>query len=155
MTYRDRRGAIPLPSPEMLLGLVAPSFGWNHPQMPRSWQDAPAFDWIVRQDPCSWCGGPGGTVEHVVPRGSGGTNNWDNKAGACFDCNHGRGITPLLEYLAKRAGLQVHVNTRADRLDRAEQLLALQAEARKAIDRGRAKPPVLGTKSRRRLPTYW
>jgi len=150
MTFRDRMGAIPLPSPEILLGLAPLSWGWNHPRLPRSSTPNPAFDEIVRQDPCSWCAGEGGTVEHVKPRGAGGSNTWDNKAGACWHCNHERGKATILQYLAKRARLP---QRKAEpRLGRTIQLMAQQQAARKSLEK---RAPILGTRSRRRLPTCW
>lgn len=26
---------------------------------------------VLRRDPCSYCGGPGGTVDHIVPQAAG------------------------------------------------------------------------------------
>jgi hypothetical protein len=52
---------------------------------------------------CCWCGvscvqdpsdGPTGvlaTIEHVIPRGHGGTDCWFNLVMACYNCNHARG----------------------------------------------------------------
>lgn len=107
---RDRRGAIRLPSAEMILGTHLNTLPYrNHPylpehcdSMPRSWRD------IVRHDPCAWCGHPGSesaTVDHVVTRADGGSDHWDNLVGACRACNNERGASTVLQYLAKRACL--------------------------------------------------
>lgn len=53
-------------------------------------------------DPCVWCGGPGGTIEHVLPRAMGGLSEWTNIVGACRACNERRGALPWLEYLLVR-----------------------------------------------------
>lgn len=37
--------------------------------------------------PCHYCGGPAGTVDHVLPRSKGGSNNAWNVVSACWDCN--------------------------------------------------------------------
>ncbi len=37
---------------------------------------------------CAYCGGPGDTVDHVVPRSRGGSGHWDNLVCACRDCNN-------------------------------------------------------------------
>lgn len=106
---RDRRGAIRLPSPEMILGTFRHCIPYrHHPHLPehltgslRPWND------VVRADPCCWCGAPpeDPTVEHVVPRGCGGSESWENKVGACRRCNHERGSLSVLDYLAQRAFL--------------------------------------------------
>jgi 5-methylcytosine-specific restriction endonuclease McrA len=60
---------------------------------------------IARRDPCAFCGGPGGTIDHVVPRSSGGRNVWSNVAGACWQCNHDKAAVSLLEFLLARCGM--------------------------------------------------
>lgn len=40
------------------------------------------------------------TVEHILPRSDGGTNDF-NRAACCDPCNRERGSTPLLIHLAK------------------------------------------------------
>jgi hypothetical protein len=69
---------------------------------------------IVRWDPCSFCGGPGGTVDHIVPRSARrkGVNAWNNMAGACGSCNGSKGAESLLLFLAIRAGCPGAVGTR-------------------------------------------
>lgn len=58
----------------------------------------------VRLDPCCWCGGPGGTIEHIVPRSKRGPNKHTNLAGACACCNNARAANSLLHWLLKRTG---------------------------------------------------
>ena len=53
-------------------------------------------------DPCAYCGGPGGTVDHVVPLYHGGEDTWENMAGACHDCNTRKGTKPLLRFMLVR-----------------------------------------------------
>lgn len=63
------------------------------------------YRWLVRQDPCSYCGGPGGTVDHIVPKMLGGPRwTWTNYTGACRKCNssHKR-AAPLLLWLVDPA----------------------------------------------------
>jgi 5-methylcytosine-specific restriction endonuclease McrA len=57
---------------------------------------------LVRRDPCSYCGGPGGSVDHVVPSVHGGPNVWDNFTGVCSSCNQSKRSRSLLEFLAGR-----------------------------------------------------
>lgn len=63
---------------------------------------------IIRADPCAYCGGPGGTVDHVVPRSRGlpGTYDWSNVVGACQTCNENKADSDLLLYLRGRASGQ-------------------------------------------------
>lgn len=48
---------------------------------------------------CGYCGKSAPhvvlEVDHVVPRASGGSDDPDNLVTACFDCNRGKGATPL------------------------------------------------------------
>lgn len=39
---------------------------------------------------CAWCGGPGSTLEHVIPICWGGQTSLDNCVIACRACNHSR-----------------------------------------------------------------
>lgn len=36
---------------------------------------------------CAYCGGPGATVDHVIPRSRGGESTWTNLVTACLRCN--------------------------------------------------------------------
>jgi 5-methylcytosine-specific restriction endonuclease McrA len=51
--------------------------------------DADSQDYydIVIDDPCSYCGGPTNTVDHIIARSKGGSNEWENFTGACNSCN--------------------------------------------------------------------
>jgi 5-methylcytosine-specific restriction endonuclease McrA len=62
---------------------------------------------------CCWCdgltviGGSGpdrATIEHLVPASLGGTDDLENLALACFECNHARGNAerPPAEFLSKK-----------------------------------------------------
>lgn len=59
---------------------------------------------LLRLDVCAYCGGPGGTVDHVVPRASGlaGVESWVNLVGACVSCNTSKRDLDLLGFLARR-----------------------------------------------------
>lgn len=41
--------------------------------------------------PCAYCGGPGGSIDHIVPLARGGTNDRSNLASACIPCNSAKG----------------------------------------------------------------
>lgn len=62
---------------------------------------APIRSWrsILRADLCGFCGGPGGTIDHIVPRAAGGANDWTNLSGACQLCNMRKGDMTLLSFL--------------------------------------------------------
>ena len=51
--------------------------------------DTETEEWreTIRKDPCALCGGPGGSIDHIVPRSAGGPNRWDNLSGCYRDCN--------------------------------------------------------------------
>lgn len=36
---------------------------------------------------CGYCGGPAGTIDHILPRSRGGGNTWVNTVAACGRCN--------------------------------------------------------------------
>jgi hypothetical protein len=40
---------------------------------------------------CGYCGGPAGTVDHIMPRSRGGKDSWRNTAAACDRCNQRKG----------------------------------------------------------------
>ena len=44
---------------------------------------------ILRRDgyTCCYCGGPGTTIDHIIPKSRGGGNTWGNLCAACRDCN--------------------------------------------------------------------
>jgi len=58
--------------------------------------------WIrkMRLEPCHYCGGPGGTIDHVIPRSRGGRTNAQNCVPACATCNVFRGNAPYNEFKA-------------------------------------------------------
>jgi len=71
-------------------------------QLPQSWTDAPKLPrrerlWIKEGKKCHWCGCPTrlvagdssdqATVDHVLPRYKGGTNDEENLVSACHACN--------------------------------------------------------------------
>ena len=68
-------------------------------------------------------GGPGGSVDHIVPRAlsrPGLRRNWMNLTGACYECNARRGDAPVLAYLAdpKKARRAARTLRRANHLRR-------------------------------------
>lgn len=44
---------------------------------------------VLRRDQlvCAYCGGPGSTVDHLLPQSRGGRNTWLNTVTACSPCN--------------------------------------------------------------------
>lgn len=58
--------------------------------------------WIgeMRLLPCHYCGEPGGTIDHIVPRSKGGTNQKENCVPACKACNEFRGDGDYEEFKA-------------------------------------------------------
>lgn len=56
---------------------------------------------VIRRDPCVWCGGPGGTMEHIMPKSQGGSKAWFNAAGACKLCNNRRKVMTVLDFFLK------------------------------------------------------
>jgi 5-methylcytosine-specific restriction endonuclease McrA len=69
---------------------------------------------LVRADPCCYCGGPGGTIDHVVPKSRGGLNAWSNMAGACWLCNNEKKSVTLLDFLLLRGELAVSGSTEGE-----------------------------------------
>lgn len=55
---------------------------------------------------CRWCGGPGDTLEHLIPWSRGGRTTMTNCVCACQECNHERGDLPAEEF-AQRKGVPV------------------------------------------------
>ena len=82
---------------------------------------------------CQYCGStPPGVVlevDHIKPVSKGGDNNTDNLLTSCFDCNRGKGATPLSEApdaLAKKIVIQ---KEKADQLKEFEKLASRQKAA--------------------------
>ena len=50
--------------------------------------------WLDQAKRCCWCGYhvkfSASTIEHLIPRSRGGSNEWCNLAVACGSCNHSR-----------------------------------------------------------------
>jgi hypothetical protein len=42
------------------------------------------------QNCCYWCGGEANTVDHLIERSAGGTDDEQNLVAACAKCNYGR-----------------------------------------------------------------
>lgn len=65
--------------------------------------DQEARDWIpiITADPCCYCGRRGGTVDHIVARTSGGSDDWMNLTGACHSCNARKRTIPLLQFMLR------------------------------------------------------
>ena len=52
----------------------------------------------MRKLPCHYCGEPGGTIDHVIPKGKGGKTVPENCIPACRPCNGFRGDRPYGEF---------------------------------------------------------
>lgn len=66
------------------------------PLPPLSEQDASQFhnrDLVLTKNDgrCVYCGDPADTIDHVIPRSKGGTDDLDNLVPACRDCNSRKG----------------------------------------------------------------
>lgn len=57
------------------------------------------FAGVLEADVCAYCGGPGGVVDHIVPRRAGGRDEWENFTSACNGCNSRKGPMSLLHAL--------------------------------------------------------
>ena len=82
---------------------------------------------------CQYCGStPPGVVlevDHIRPVSKGGDNIADNLLTSCFDCNRGKGATPLSEApdaLAKKIAIQ---KEKADQLKEFERLVSRRKAA--------------------------
>lgn len=56
----------------------------------------------LRAARCTYCGGPGGTVDHLVPLSRGGQHSEGNLAPACRSCNSSKGDKLLIEWRMSR-----------------------------------------------------
>lgn len=56
----------------------------------------------LRAAACDYCGGPGGTVDHVVPLSRGGQHAEGNLVPACRPCNSSKADKLLIEWLIAR-----------------------------------------------------
>ena len=81
------------------------------------------FDVFKRDEfTCRYCGRTPPTVtlqlDHVIPRKEGGTDEIDNLATSCADCNQGKGAVPL----SQQQSSKVLAQRRQEEMERAEQL---------------------------------
>lgn len=53
---------------------------------------------------CAWCGGPGDTVDHLLPWSKGGRTTMPNCVCSCYACNQKRADTPVEEFI-RREGI--------------------------------------------------
>jgi 5-methylcytosine-specific restriction endonuclease McrA len=65
--------------------------------------DEATLEWIKGLDgePCTYCGELAETVDHIVPRSNGGTNDRQNLAPACNRCNRRKNNLPVNEFLRR------------------------------------------------------
>lgn len=76
------------------ISLTAPQVGRNKGVGQCAW----AYE--MRRLPCHYCGGPGGTVDHIIPRSHGGRPVFENCVPACERCNNLRGSFKYEHFLA-------------------------------------------------------
>jgi 5-methylcytosine-specific restriction endonuclease McrA len=69
---------------------------------------------LLRRDRhrCAYCGGPGSTVDHVVPKAQGGRTTWTNVVVACGPCNHAKA-----DRTPEQAGMRLRERPFAPTLD--------------------------------------
>mgnify|MGYP001558421216 CR=1 FL=1 len=58
----------------------------------------PSYKRELRRQPCWYCGGPGGTLDHIVPKSKGGRQAPNNSRPACFWCNVAKGNRTTEEF---------------------------------------------------------
>ncbi|PWU46103.1 HNH endonuclease [Micromonospora globispora] len=48
---------------------------------------------VLRRDGrrCAYCDASASTIDHILPRSSGGRNTWKNTTAACYECNQRKG----------------------------------------------------------------
>ncbi|HEY7814653.1 MAG TPA: HNH endonuclease [Nakamurella sp.] len=88
---RSQHLSIPLPT-------IVRLREYRHVQFRDGDSRSPSFRQIRLRDGrrCAYCGGPGDTVDHVVPQSRGGSGHWDNLVCACRACNNRKADrTPL------------------------------------------------------------
>lgn len=88
---RSQHLSIPLPT-------IVRLNDYRHVQFRSAESRFPSYRQIRIRDGrrCAYCGGPGDTVDHVVPRSRGGSGHWDNLVCACRVCNNRKADrTPL------------------------------------------------------------
>lgn len=62
---------------------------------PRRWVHWRCYvEVMVEEEPCVYCGGEADTVDHVVPRRAGGSDQPHNLVPACRSCNSRKGTLP-------------------------------------------------------------
>lgn len=52
--------------------------------------------------PCIYCGRPANTIDHLIPKSRGGSNEHENLAPACLTCNRTKAARSLEEFLTTR-----------------------------------------------------
>lgn len=65
--------------------------------------DDETLEWIKNLDspPCTYCPATAETMDHIVPRTSGGTNDRDNLTPSCHRCNRRKSSMPVQEFLKR------------------------------------------------------
>jgi 5-methylcytosine-specific restriction endonuclease McrA len=68
----------------------------------RCTSEATEYREVLYCDPCSYCGGPAGSVDHIVSVATGGGNEWENFTAACKACNTSKHAELLVMFLQRR-----------------------------------------------------
>jgi len=59
------------------------------------------FQRLFPGQPCFYCGDAPNSVDHVIPRSRGGSNDLSNKVPACFPCNQMKSNMTIEEFAAR------------------------------------------------------
>lgn len=54
---------------------------------------------VLMADPCVYCGDKAAGLDHIRPRARGGSDQWDNRAPACRDCDTEKRDSSLIVFL--------------------------------------------------------
>lgn len=85
------RNARPRKTPVLLLLLEEAKFDNAVVRRKGGWKK------VIQSDVCSYCNGPGGTLDHIIPKSVIKDNcDWDDYTGACVDCNGRKGDSNFL-----------------------------------------------------------
>jgi 5-methylcytosine-specific restriction endonuclease McrA len=79
-------------------------YNWRGRELARGQVYAPeVLEWIknLNSPPCSYCGEVAETMDHLIPRIEGGTNDRANLRPACHRCNRRKGCLPFEEFMRR------------------------------------------------------
>lgn len=79
-------------------------YGWNYREKERGEiYTAETLEWIksLAGSECTYCGKPAQTIDHVLARAKGGSNDRDNLTPACHSCNKRKSTIGVEEFLKR------------------------------------------------------